>query len=1143
LPLIYLNTVGYSQLPDPRITLTENNASLKQALADVSRLTGYGYFYTEDLFKDTKPVTFTVENTRLSKVLDLCFANQPLTYKIKKQGIFILPKERSRLIQGLVINEEKQPIPGATIMVTGVGSASDQQKGAAITNDSGYFSMHIGLPDSTLMVSCVGYESRTIHINNEAPVIQLKTRPGELGNAVVLSNGYQDIPNERATGSFSSLNRALIERKVSTFILDRMEGVTPSTLFNKNITPGSNQSLITIRGRSTIQGNPNPLIVIDNFPYSGEMNNINPDDIESISILKDAAAASVWGTLAGNGVIVMKTRHGRYNQPTRLSFNTNLTLGLKPDQFYLPRISSGDYIDVEDSLFRRHYYDDAAISPRHAALSPVVEILFQRQKGMIGSSTAQMMIDSLRKQDLRSDNDKYLYRKTWNQHYFLSLSGGSDRDNYYLSAGYDGAPSNLVRNGYQRGTFDFTNNYRAIPGKLELNCGIYFTASNLQLNSGNIGGHYPYDRFTDAHGNPIPVTYSLRKSYVDSAGGGKLLDWHYVPLDELRFADNSIGLTDYKINFGLRYHVFRDLDARTLYQYEQGLSTQQNFHSLKTYYTRDLINEFTQVDTAGNLTHPVPVGGIMDKTVLNYHAHNIRLQLNYSHSWHTDHSIDLLAGWELRAIEGSQANYRLYGFDKDRHSGIPVNYTGFYPQYSNPADIFSIPYLDHESESSDNYLSYYINGSYAYKRRYIFSASARKDESNIFGVNANRKGVPLWSIGGAWDISKEPFYRVDWLPELKMRITDGYNGNVYKVVSGFTTAATQTDIIFGFTNTYGLPSADITNPPNPDLRWEKVNMLNMGLDFGTKGGRVAGSLEYYIKHGADLIGPIPLDPASGNTQYTGNAANMVDHGIDLTLRINHSFGPFQWNNVFLFSLVRDKVTAYQAKLSSISPYLNEGGLNPVPGNPVYSIYGLRWQGLDPQTGDPQGWLNGHVSKDYGAMLSSQDLKDLVYKGPVNPPIFGSWRNTFNWRQWGLSFNIIYKFGYVFRRTSLNYAILFGGNGYGNADYRLRWQVPGDEQHTNVPSMIFPDNSSRDAFYGVSTALIEKGDHIRLQDFQLYYDLRKQQNRKTPFPLIRLYGYMNNVGIIWRANHKGIDPDYLYAAPAPRTIALGARVEF
>jgi hypothetical protein len=237
------------------------------------------------------------------------------------------------------------------------------------------------------------------------------------------------------------------------------------------------------------------------------------------------------------------------------------------------------------------------------------------------------------------------------------------------------------------------------------------------------------------------------------------------------------------------------------------------------------------------------------------------------------------------------------------------------------------------------------------------------------------------------------------------------------------------------------------------------------------------------------------------------------------------------------------VTNYGQKLGPVINYLNASTLNPLVGRPLYSIYALKWMGLDPQNGNPQGWLAGHVTEDYNSVVNSSDLSNLLYKGPANPPFFGSLRNSFSWRQWQLSFNIIYKFGYYFRRSSIEYYNLITGASKGHPDYDRRWQNAGDEQNTYVPSLELPADPNRDTFYSNSEPLIEKGDHIRLQDLQFGYDLTKKAFPKLPVPLIRLYLYANNIGILWKANHQGIDPDYVTSIPNPRTLAMGVKLNF
>jgi hypothetical protein len=298
-----------------------------------------------------------------------------------------------------------------------------------------------------------------------------------------------------------------------------------------------------------------------------------------------------------------------------------------------------------------------------------------------------------------------------------------------------------------------------------------------------------------------------------------------------------------------------------------------------------------------------------------------------------------------------------------------------------------------------------------------------------------------------------------------------------------------------------------------------------------------------MRKGTDLIGNSPLDPTTGANTFRGNTADMKGKGVDIVLRSKNINKRFKWATTFLFSYAADKVTTYKVQQSANWYYCDPRFISPIPGKPLYAIYSFKWMGLDPQNGDPQGYFNKQVSKDYNAIIYSSELSDLTYKGPANPTYFGSLRNNVSYKQLELSFTITWKLGYYFRRNSINYYNLFNGPSPGHSDYVSRWQHPGDEEFTTVPSMQYNASSIRSTFYAYSDVLIERGDHIRLQDIQLSYQLNKNDVRWLPMNQFRFYVYANNMGILWKANHKGIDPDYVLGIPNPRTIAAGLRIDF
>lgn len=237
------------------------------------------------------------------------------------------------------------------------------------------------------------------------------------------TTGYQNLPRERATGSFSRVDSSLLQRRISTDVLGRLEDNVPGLAFNRSAMAGGVNNPISIRGRSTLFANANPLILLDNFPYEGDVSAINPNDVESVTVLKDAAAASIWGARAGNGVIVITTRKGKRNQAPTVSLTSNITISDKPDLYAQPRISTADHIELEKTLFARNFFSSDETSANHPALSPVTELLIAQRDGHLSAAQAQQQIEALKGRDLRDDYSRYLYRKSVNQQYALQVNG------------------------------------------------------------------------------------------------------------------------------------------------------------------------------------------------------------------------------------------------------------------------------------------------------------------------------------------------------------------------------------------------------------------------------------------------------------------------------------------------------------------------------------------------------------------------------------------------------------------------------------------------------------------------------------------------------------------------------------------------
>lgn len=1127
------------------ISITGRNMPISGFIRQLESKTGFSFIYGKAAFDDQERVSLTLSNVGLSEALSALFKGKNLSWQYREKTVILSRQapQNSQVtadsapqysVAGTVVDPQGNPIEGASVALRG------QSRGQG-TNSKGEFSFS-GIPENAvLVVSSIGYATKQLRLSGQQEVrVALDTLVHEIEGVEVVSTGYQDIPKERATGSFYKLDNELLNRSVSTNILDRLIGVTSGLNFEPRSRNRGNS--VMIRGISTINANPRPLIVVDGFPYDESnanqnlINNINPNDIESVTVLKDAAAASIWGTRAGNGVIVISTKKGRYNQNANIQFNSNISISDEPNLSYLPRIPTANIVTLERELFASGYFDaDLSNAFTFPRVSPVVEILEQEKKGEISSIEANLKINELTNYDVKNDIKKYLIRNGLNQQYAINLSGGSSTFNYYGSVGVDKILSTSKRDKSNRMTFRIGNTYRPF-NNLEITSLISYTENRNENNSlgyESFLNDAPYSRLANDQGHALPTRSQYREAYTDTAKLPALLDWKYRALDELLNNNKISKQFDIRVGTGLKYKIINGLDIEMKYLYQKTLTNSEQLYNESTYLVRNLVNQYMYVTNSGSIAYPIPNLSILDYGNIEMSQWNIRGQLNYNNSWRK-HQITALLGTDARELTSINRSSRVYGYDPQTgttHNNIDYESLFVLRPAGNSA---TIPNTGRIGGNNYRYLSYFGNASYTFNEKYIVSVSSRLDGSNFYGVKANQKIVPLWSSGISWNISDENFFTLDWLPYVKLRATYGYNGNTDNSASAYPTISY---LSINRTNP-GLANAQIISPGNPTLRWEKIRMINIGFDFSGKNNVISGSLEYYHKKGIDLIGPIQIDPTSGRTSYIGNRANIKGNGIDLILETKNIRSELNWITNLLLSYNTDEVTAYEG-ISTADSYIQGAA---VVGSPLYSIYSYTWGGLNPSTGDPRGYVNKQIV-DYNTVTTSSKPEDLTYGGRMLPSFFGSLRNTLIFNSLELSFNIIYKFGYSFRRSSISYGSLFR-NQNGHSDYLKRWIKPGDENHSTIPSTPSVVSSSRDNAYAYSSILVDRGDHIRLQDIRLSYYLKIRRPTRMSFNGIRLYMYLNNMGILWKANKHNIDPDYGdQVIPPSRSIAFGLSTSF
>jgi hypothetical protein len=474
----------------------------------------------------------------------------------------------------------------------------------------------------------------------------------------------------------------------------------------------------------------------------------------------------------------------------------------------------------------------------------------------------------------------------------------------------------------------------------------------------------------------------------------------------------------------------------------------------------------------------------------------------------------MIAGGEIRQTYDIMSPDLVYGWNDfvQTRPLVPTTYNSIYG-YNMTLNLAS-----GYSDRKRRFLSYFSNAAYTYKGRYTASASVRYDDYNNFGLDVKYRAKPFWSSGLSWNIRQESFFKnTEWLSDLKLRGTYGISGNIDRNARPQATlSSASSDYLTG------LPYTSIVSPANETLRWETTSTLNIGVDYSLFNSRLNGSLEYYRKKGRDLFANFATDPTYGFTNLTRNTTMMEGKGIEGLLAGDIIRGKqFTWNASLTFAYNTNKITdtRFIVPNTIVNSPVSAG---PLVGFPINYLLVYRFAGLD-NTGQTQVYdqKNSKVAANQGLT----DINDLKNAGTTMPKFFGSFSHSIRYNNWTLGAQLSYRFGYVFLRNSIPYYINRGYISYSlNGDIAKRWKQPGDESTTNIPGVSGITATSY-VRYTYSDLNVLPGDHIRLQQVSLAYDVPHTWISKLRLQNASIQGVVRNLGVIWRKNKEGIDPDF------------------
>lgn len=1134
--MLSVSAMSYSQ--NKKLTMEKKSENLLSVLKEQGQVSDYEFFYNDNEVNRYQ-VSFSVKDASVVDVLEEILKGIPLSYRMVDNVIVITPRElkeeapKKIVITGIVKEKGGDILPGVTVLLKGtaIGTATDA---------SGQFRLELPRQDSlVLLFSFIGMKSREVNVGKQTELIVFMEPDVEEMEEVVCT-GYQTLKKVNTTGSFSSISPQAIELRGSAGLNRLLEGQVPGlTIYNNDV---------RIRGGSTISEKvgTKPLYIVDGFEVDELPENM--DQVERITVLKDAAAAAIWGTRAANGVIVIEMKKGAIGRG-KLLYSGNVNVMMKPDFDDLNRADSKTVVDYDLEVFDKGLLHGSTYNGRAYGYSPSYGLIFDYENNKISRTELEEKLAALGTISNEKQIEDKLLRSAIRHNHTLSLSGGNEAFAYFLSGSYTGENS-VYKDGSENSTFNIlSKNSYSVTSRVKVRADInaVYGKENLGYNvESEIRSIQPYQLLVDEEGNRVKdyAKFNVVKNQDLMEQGYK--DYGFNILDEVDLANNKTSKFSLRTKLGLDVTILEGLQMNMDYQYERIHSKNKNLRDEESYYVRDLLNYMTNVEN-GELVNHLPMGNILDMTTTDLTAHALKVGgvLNRTFGKKGEHYVNVVGGFELRKRTSESSNYRRLGYNDElltyqlfdeqtlAKNGI-YGWNGWHRYYADSYNSFS--YRDNRE------VSYYGSAVYTYDARYTLSGTFRVDESNLFGAAKKYRRNPLWSVGMSWNVHNEDFFHSNVINRLTTRVTYGLTGN-------FDRSGSSTPLLTvrrNFNSAIGAYYARVSNAPNPKLRWERTKTLNLGVEAELF-HCLALSLEYYDKRSYDLLGNIQLDPTLGFDGEYINGANMWNKGIEAQLNAKVlERQDFQWFVNFVFGYNKNKITNNAILDSNPAYNLTHGLTEFVAGHPREALWSYRWAGLD-ENGNPLTY-DADGNKTDVAVAESVECN-----GTYRPKYSGSFSTDFKYKSLTLMFSFIYNFGHVFR---VAYPTMDAGSAAKGSTANLsafvgkRWMKPGDEAITDIPSIRTKDYRSNDraslAVY--SSNSVRKGDFIRLREITLNYELPKQLVKKSPFARVSLTAQANTVWM-WTKNKEGFDPEVV--EPVRGTLGLseapsftfGLKVEF
>jgi TonB-linked SusC/RagA family outer membrane protein len=1058
------------------ITLKLENASLRKAFNAIERQTSFRFVYKDDALPANQKITISVEKKPVNDVMKKLLENTSLSFKIVGLDLIVITVQAKEepgetvasfvVITGKVTGTNEQPLPNVSILEKGTNNGT-------VTKDDGSFSLNVLNTNAVLVISYVGFTTQEVSISGRSSIaIQLKEDTKELNQVVVV--GYGTQKRSDITGSVSSVPKARLSQLPVTNILQAVEGaVAGVTVTQTSSVPGSTP-VVLIRGQNSISANSGPYIVVDGLPLSktgGSINDINPNDIASIEILKDASAVAIYGTNGSNGVILITTKRGTTGKPViRYSGYTgfeNIDHNLKP-------LTGPQYVQKYADFLKQVGQTQTSPVPNASELP---NYQAGKTKDWIKEVTQQGII----------------------QDHNLSISGGTKDVRYFISGEYMKQKGDIKGYQYHRSS---------LRSNLDINVTDYLTVGTSLFLAGNNydGGRAnlllatamsPYAQEYNADG-----TYAIYPMYPELLYTNPLLGLY---TDQVSHSANinGNGYAEFKIGGilkGLKYRL------NVGYSY---LPTRGGSY------------------TGRNANNTLGGANVVNSETNSYTIENI---LSYSKDW-KKHHIDFTGLYSAQERKYFTSNIAATGFINDL---LSFDQLGAAATVS--AGTITINGVNYSGSYADKYnlLSQMGRINYSYDSRYLFTVTARRDGSSVFGANTTKYGVfPSFAVG--WNVSNENFMKnVHFVDNLKLRVSYGKSGN--EAIPVYGTVTTDNSVRFPFT---GLSVIGVLagNLGNANLHWESTVGTNVGIDFTILKSRITGTIDAYKTSTKGLLLRRNLPIVTGYSSVLDNLGETSNKGIEITLSTkNIDLRDFRWESMINFSTNQNKIVdLYGDKKSDV-------GNRWFIGKPISVVYDYKMQGI---------WQTGEDASKQDPGAKPGDLKfadvngdgkisadlDKVILGQSAPKWTGGITNTFHYKNWHLNIFIQTAQGMTKTNSDLNYVDESGRRntpaavGYWTVDNKNNTRPA--LSYTNTRGYSYPSDAS----------------YTRIKDITLSFTVPDKWTNRARLGSVTVYASGRNLHTF--TNWIGWDPENNYQGrgvgdwvnnyPTNRSVVFGINV--